>query len=55
MVALLGDARSSVKQTIKLMKLLIANKHAIEQDAVEDLHDDLIVALQKLSSAFKLD
>ena len=49
------DARSSVKHTIKLMKLSIANKPAIDQDAVEDLHDGLIVALQALSSAFKLD
>lgn len=55
MVALLGDARSSAKKTIKLMKLLIANKQALDNDAVEDLHDDLVVALQKLSSAFKLD
>jgi hypothetical protein len=55
MVALLSDARSSAKKTAKLMKLLIANKQAIDHDAVEDLHDDLVVALQGLSSAFKLD
>jgi hypothetical protein len=55
MVALLGDARSSANRTIKLMKLLVQNKQALDQDAVEDLHDDLVVALQKLSAALKLD
>jgi len=51
MVALLADARSSAKKTIRLMKLLSAHKQALDHDAVEDLHDDLVVALQKLSSA----
>ncbi len=55
MVELLGDARSSASRTIKLMKMLIANKDALDQDAVEDLHDDLVVALQAVSKAFKLD
>lgn len=55
MVVLLGDARSNVNRTVKLIKLLIANKTGLDQDAVEDLHDDLVVALQKLSAAFKLD
>lgn len=54
-VALVRDARTSANRTIKLTKLLIANKQAIEPDAIEDLHDDLVLALQKLSAAFKLD
>lgn len=55
MVALVSDARSSASKTIKLIKLLIANKQAVDDDKVEDLHDDLVVALQALSAAFKLD
>ena len=55
MLAVFGDARSSANRTIKAIKLLIANKQALDPEAVEDLQDDLVVALQKLSAAFKLD
>ena len=55
MVILLGDARLSANRTIKRIKLLIEHKDALDHDAVEDIHDDLVVALQKLSAAFKLD
>ena len=55
MAEILADARASVNRTLKAMKLLIANKQAMDHEAVEDMHDDLVVALQKLSAAFKLD
>jgi hypothetical protein len=46
---------SNANKTMKMMKLLLENKQAINQDAAEDPHDDLIVALRKLSAAFQLD
>jgi hypothetical protein len=55
MAELIGDARSSVSRAIKMMKELFANKDGVDQDAVEDMHDDLVVARQAVSKAFKLN
>ena len=54
MVVLVRDARSSVKKTIKLLKLLSANKQAVDEDVAKALHKDLTKALQALSKAFRL-
>ena len=53
-VTLFGEAGPGANRTIKRIKL-IEHKDALEHDAVEDLPDDLVLALQKLCAAFKLD
>ena len=42
-------------RTAEAAQMVIATKDALDQDAVEDLHDDLVVALQAVSQAFTLD
>jgi hypothetical protein len=40
---------------MKQIKLLIANKQAIDEEVAEDLHDELTAAAEALSKAVKLD